>query len=123
MPPPLFLGTVMAENEFTCRTWRYGPNGEARIFTDSRDVPKDWLDHPMKFSNPHYPHDAPVEDNSSVTQPDGPVAEAADDAPLPITRAEIIRHLKERNITFRFTAKTDVLYALLLSAIEREDLE
>lgn len=28
--------------------WRYGPNGEARIFQQAGDVPQGWADHPNK---------------------------------------------------------------------------
>lgn len=35
------------------RFFMYGPNGEARIFTDPDEVPKGWRDHP--FVKPHDP--------------------------------------------------------------------
>src|ERR1700704_1324572 len=37
-------------NEFAGPTYRYGPKGEAQIFTDSRDVPEGWQDHPSAFA-------------------------------------------------------------------------
>lgn len=36
--------------------WHYGPNGEAQIFTDPKDVPSGWLDHPNNPENPGNKH-------------------------------------------------------------------
>lgn len=33
-------------------SWRYGPNGEARVFPRADDVPKGWEDHPSKVARP-----------------------------------------------------------------------
>lgn len=30
----------------TWPSWRYGPNGEARVFQSAEDVPEGWVDHP-----------------------------------------------------------------------------
>lgn len=28
--------------------WRWGPDGEARLFQSESDIPKGWVDHPSK---------------------------------------------------------------------------
>jgi len=30
-------------------SWRYGPNGEAKIFEREEDIPEGWVDHPSKL--------------------------------------------------------------------------
>lgn len=32
----------------TFPSWRYGPDGQARVFTRADDVPVGWADHPSK---------------------------------------------------------------------------
>lgn len=34
------------------RSFHYGPDGEARIFTDEADIPEGWEDHPGKVKAP-----------------------------------------------------------------------
>jgi len=36
----------MAEEEFP--SWRYGPDGDARVFQSAEEVPEGWVDHPSK---------------------------------------------------------------------------
>ena len=33
-------------------TWRYGPNGQARICYSEDEIPKGWQDHPSKVEKP-----------------------------------------------------------------------
>ena len=39
------------------RAWFYGPNGEARIFTDPADIPQGWADAPGKVPAHPLDHD------------------------------------------------------------------
>jgi hypothetical protein len=50
------------KNTFKGPTFRYGPNGEAKIFHDSRGVPEGWLDHP----GPH--EEKPIFNPTTVTK-------------------------------------------------------
>jgi hypothetical protein len=36
-------------------SWRYGPDGEAEVFTSEADVPKGWEDHPSKVKETKAP--------------------------------------------------------------------
>jgi hypothetical protein len=36
------------EEDNTVPAWFYGPNGQAKIFDDLKDVPAGWQDHPSK---------------------------------------------------------------------------
>lgn len=46
------------------RAWFYGPNGEARIFTDARGVPAGWRDKPFRVL-------VPVRNSGSPAKPEG----------------------------------------------------
>lgn len=48
-------------NKFLGPTFRYGPNGEAEIFTNSDDVPAGWADSPQKAKANAAKAAAPVE--------------------------------------------------------------
>lgn len=84
---------------------------EMQTFISLETIPPGWLD--------HHPTDAA---KRLVRDGNSPVVKTASVEPdeIPATRAEIIAQLRERNIAFRVTAKTPVLYAQLLSAVERE---
>ncbi len=42
-------GPVVDKDGNTWPSWRYGPNGESRIFNSAAEVPKGWQDHPGAF--------------------------------------------------------------------------
>lgn len=75
-------------------SWRYGPDGESRVFAREEDVPGGWYDHPNKV-----PKDGDV--------PPKPETQ------VPLTRAEIVAELKSRNVDFSRNAPTASLYKKL----------
>lgn len=89
------------------RCMRWHPETDIpQIFEDESLVPPGWLGPPnLRPKTPVEPAVAEVVDSYD---------------PLPLSRSEIIAALKERNIAFRVTAKTPILYALLMTAVERE---
>jgi hypothetical protein len=83
------------ENTFKGPTYRYGPNGEAEIFTDSTLVPAGWTDTPTSAGEEAPP--APADHG--------------------MARADIVAALKAGNIQFKANAKTSTLYDDLLGAL------
>ena len=60
----------------TTPAWFYGPNGQAKIFDDLKDVPNGWQDHPSKVEGISAP--APKLEKPVVAPVAAPLADAVD---------------------------------------------
>ena len=94
-------------NTFKGPTYRYGPNGEAKIFNDSNDVPEGWLD--------HHPTPAEAAEIAVIV----PGASAA----IPMTREEIIAALEGGGIGYKRNAGTKALYDQLTVKVKEHLVE
>jgi hypothetical protein len=55
--------------------WRYGPNGASGVFTNEKDVPAGWVDHPSKVKDA--PKAAPVTKTPAPAPANAPEVDAA----------------------------------------------
>jgi hypothetical protein len=77
---------TMAESK-SWPSWRYGPNGESRIFQKDDQVPKGWEDHPDKVKQPA---------KSTGKQPvQGAGNQPPTPEPTPEEKLETIRSIRE----------------------------
>jgi hypothetical protein len=94
-------------------SWRYGPDGEAAIFTRAEDVPDGWYDHPKK----HEPGYVAPADEEALAAREAALAvrEAAlkEKVVIPLTRDEMCAGLFQRHIPFDEDASDVTLYALV----------
>ena len=81
-------------------SYRYGPEGQAKIFQSEDEVPAGWADHPSKV----------------VLSDEAPPI--LQEASVPLSRGEITSRLKLRGIEFSKNAPTKALYNKLLEATE-----
>jgi len=84
--------------KFAGPSYYYGPDGEAKIFHDSDEVPAGWLDDPKK-------HKAKPE-----------VVQKPEDV-LGMTKAEIVAALNEGGIAFQKNASAKTLHDLLRASV------
>lgn len=82
--------------------WRYGPDGEGKIFEKPEDVPKGWVDSPAK-----------VKKASSEAKPNAGLAKEHG-----MSKKDIIAELEELEVEYDGRANADDLMALLLEASE-----
>lgn len=81
-------------------SYRYGPNGESRVFEREEDVPGGWHDHPSKvLKDDDEPNVAPV---------------------IPMSRKEIVADLKALGVPYERSAPTAKLYEALKEAVNTE---
>ncbi len=86
---------------------RWDPKtGNCETFNSAGDVPEGWLD--------HHPDDPAHGGSPRAAKADKPAA--ADKVELPLTRKEIMEHLKAGNVTFSPTLGTAALYELLVTS-------
>lgn len=52
-------------------SWRYGPNGQAKIFNAAAEVPDGWHDHPHKVKAPAEKSPPPSPNTSTSKAPSG----------------------------------------------------
>lgn len=85
---------------------RWDPKtGENQTFQSAGDVPEGWID--------HHPNDG-----EQGTPPKAARPAPADKVELPLTRKEIVEHLKAGGVAFTITAGTQALYDLLLASVQ-----
>ncbi len=120
-------------------SWRYGPDGAAKVFQSAAEVPADWFDHPSKVgkaapqvadNSPQQDH-TPAADAAAMPNPEPVVADntalqalaeaAAEVQGIPLTRRQVIDALRERHIPWSKNAPTKALYNKLLEAVEAKE--